>query len=118
MGFVTVVCAKDSKEAAKIAKVSPDFIAVEPPELIGGEVSVSKAKPDIIRESVKAVGGKSKLLVGAGVKTGEDVRIALKLGAHKACLWHQESCRRKIRRKRCLTCLKGQIRSRFRQDSL
>lgn len=81
MGFVTVVCAKDSKEAGKIAQLSPDFIAVEPPELIGGDVSVSRAKPEVIKDSVKAVGSKSKLLVGAGVKTGEDVRIALKLGA-------------------------------------
>ncbi|MFA6528049.1 MAG: triose-phosphate isomerase [Candidatus Gracilibacteria bacterium] len=80
LNLFTIVCAVDDKEASEIAKFGPDLIAVEPPELIGGDVSVSKANPDLIRRSVEAV-GKGKLLVGAGVKTGEDVRIAIELGA-------------------------------------
>ncbi len=53
---------------------------MEPPDLIGGDVSVSKAEPRIIEESVRLV-GENKLLVGAGVKNSEDVKIALSLGA-------------------------------------
>ncbi len=60
--------------------MNPDLIAVEPPELIGGDISVSKAQPEIIEKSVRLV-GENKLLVGAGVKNGHDVRIAMSLGA-------------------------------------
>ncbi len=76
----TVVCANTPEKAARIVKMSPDLIAVEPPELIGGEISVSKAQPEIIEKSVEIV-GENRLLVGAGVKNGDDVRIAMSLGA-------------------------------------
>ncbi len=76
----TIVCAKDDVEAAEIIKFEPDMVAVEPPELIGGDISVSTADPDLIKRSAEVV-GEGKLLVGAGVKTGEDVRIALEQGA-------------------------------------
>jgi len=51
------------------------------PALIGGKISVSTAKPHVIEKAAKAVRGKCKLLVGAGVHTAEDVRTSLKLGA-------------------------------------
>lgn len=76
----TIVCANSPEKAERIAKMNPDLIAVEPPELIGGDISVSKAKPEIIEKSVHLV-GENKLLVGAGVKNADDVRIALTLGA-------------------------------------
>jgi triosephosphate isomerase len=81
--LVTVVCADTPARARKIAEMRPDFIAVEPPELIGGDVSVSKAKPEVITMSVKEVKEKHgiRLLVGAGIKTREDVIKALELGA-------------------------------------
>jgi triosephosphate isomerase len=76
----TLVCANTPEKAGKILRFKPDLIAVEPPELIGGDISVSKAKPEVIKKAVKLVGPK-KLIVGAGIKTGEDVKIAVKLGA-------------------------------------
>jgi len=79
-GLFTLVCANTPQTAGKFFKYKPDLIAVEPPELIGGDISVSKAKPDIITKAVKLVGTK-KLIVGAGIKNGDDVRIAVKLGA-------------------------------------
>jgi len=78
--LVTVVCAESLIEAEAFAKLNADFVAIEPPELIGGDISVSKANPDIIRDAVKSI-GRDRVIVGAGIKTGEDVRIALKLGA-------------------------------------
>jgi len=75
-----IICAKDNKEAKILDKFQPEFLAVEPPKLIGGNISVSTAKPQLISDSVKAV-RKGKLLVGAGIKNKEDVRIALKLKA-------------------------------------
>jgi len=74
------LCAENSCEVKKFNNLDVDFIAVEPPELIGGDVSVSKAEPVIIKDSVRNAGDK-KLLVGAGVRNQEDVRIALELGA-------------------------------------
>jgi triosephosphate isomerase len=83
VGLITVVCAPEPALAARVARLNPDFIAIEPPELIGGEVSVSTAKPEVITNTIKKVRKVSKVpvLCGAGVKDGNDVRIALKLGA-------------------------------------
>ncbi len=82
-GLISVVCAKDAETAKRIAELSPDYIAVEPPELIGGDVSVSTSRPELIQDSVKEVHEVKEIpvLVGAGVKTGEDVRIASQLGS-------------------------------------
>lgn len=80
LGLCVVACAESSERAAEINEFDPDFIAVEPPELIGGDVSVSTASPNVVEESARIVGS-GKLLVGAGVKTGADVRLSLKLGA-------------------------------------
>ena len=82
--LITMVCAESVKKAVDVAAFSPDFIAVEPPELIGGDVSVTKANPFIIEDtvnSVKDVNKKISVLCGAGVKTGDDVAKALDLGA-------------------------------------
>ncbi|MFA6520952.1 MAG: triose-phosphate isomerase [Candidatus Gracilibacteria bacterium] len=80
VGFFTLVCAKDLEEAQAIAKFNPDAIAIEPPELIGGDISVSTASPDIIKNAVAAIKN-IPIIVGAGIKTGEDIRLALKFGA-------------------------------------
>lgn len=80
VGFFTVVCASNIEEGMKIATLKPDAIALEPPELIGGDISVSTSSPDIIKEAVHKIKG-VPVLVGAGVKNGNDIRIALELGA-------------------------------------
>jgi len=85
VGLKVIVCAKDPEEGASFLEFEPDLIAVEPPELIGGDISVSTAQPEIIKNAVKLIGG-DKLLVGAGVKNGEDVRIAMELGAQGVLL--------------------------------
>lgn len=85
LGIVSVCCAATPERAKKIAAFSPDFIAIEPPELIGGDVSVSTAKPEIISDTVKAVKDVNpdvKVLCGAGVNQKSDVVKAIELGAH------------------------------------
>ncbi len=82
-GLTTVVCANNPATSAAAAALKPDFVAYEPPELIGGDISVSTAKPEVVREAVervKAVDPEVKVLCGAGVKNGEDVKKALELG--------------------------------------
>lgn len=89
LGLVTCVCADTTDIAARLAAFSPDFIAVEPPELIGGDISVTSANPEIVSrtvDSVKSVDSRIKVLCGAGVKTGDDVRTAIDLGAEGVLL--------------------------------
>lgn len=85
VGLSVIVCAQTPEEGASFLEFDPDFIAVEPPELIGGDISVSTAQPEIIENAARLIGS-DKLLVGAGVKNGEDVRLALKLGARGVLL--------------------------------
>lgn len=82
--MTSVVCVQDVSEAWVYAQLNPDYIAIEPPELIGSGKAVSKEKPEIITESVKAVkkaNNSTQLLCGAGIVSGEDVSRALELGA-------------------------------------
>lgn len=75
----TLVFAKDLKEAKEIEKLKPDYLIIEPPGLVGGKISVSKAKPELIKNIAKTL--KCKFLVGAGIHTSEDFKTALTLGA-------------------------------------
>ncbi|MEM1805090.1 MAG: triose-phosphate isomerase, partial [Nanopusillaceae archaeon] len=82
---ISVVCVTNDKLARTIAYLDPDYIAIEPPELIGTGISVSKAKPEIIINSVKSIreiNNKVKILVGAGISNGEDVKKAIELGVN------------------------------------
>ena len=82
--MLAVVCVKSPCEAKQIARLNPDAIAIEPPKLIGGDISVTTANPKIISRSVKAVhkiNPKIPVLCGAGVKNGKDVKKAIELGA-------------------------------------
>ncbi len=81
LGLVSVVCAPTPLMVRKIANLRPDYIAIEPPELIGKGISVSQAKPSVITKSVKLAGG-VKVLTGAGISTGDDVSKAMELGTH------------------------------------
>ena len=80
----TVVCANNPDQAAAAAALAPDAVAVEPPELIGGDVSVASADPAIVEDSAAAVAAVDdgvELFCGAGVSSGEDVSAAADLGA-------------------------------------
>jgi triosephosphate isomerase len=83
IGLQTIVCAPTADSCAALANFHPDFLAVEPPELIGGDISVSKARPELISDTVRQVRKNYMnitVLCGAGIKDDEDVRIAQKLG--------------------------------------
>lgn len=78
--FQTLVCSESIEEGQQIAPLKPDFLAYEPPELIGGTVSVSQAKPEIISGFVAKI-KEVPVLVGAGIHHQEDIKKALELGA-------------------------------------
>jgi triosephosphate isomerase len=82
--MVSIVCVRTPEEGRTIATFNPDFIAIEPPELIGSGKAVSKENPSIITESISAVAEKSdysKVICGAGIVDKADVESALRLGA-------------------------------------
>jgi len=82
--MTSILCVKDVSEAKKYSKLNPDYIAIEPPELIGSGKAVSKEKPGLITKAVSAVkstNNKTKLLCGAGIVSGEDVSAAIDLGS-------------------------------------
>ena len=82
LGMVSIVCARTPEEVSQIARFSPDFIAIEPPELIGSGRAVSKENPAIITDSIRAADGKSKVICGAGITDGGDIAKAIQLGSH------------------------------------
>lgn len=82
--MVSIVCVRTPKEGRTIATFNPDFIAIEPPELIGSGKAVSKENPSVITESISGVAEKSdysKVICGAGIVDKADVEGALRLGA-------------------------------------
>ena len=88
-GFPICACAADVAEARALAKLGPTFIAVEPPELIGGDISVTTADPAIVSDTVaavKEVNPDVRVLCGAAVKNGQDVATAISLGAEGVLL--------------------------------
>ena len=83
-GLETIVCANNPTQVGAAAALGPDAVAVEPPELIGGDVSVSTADPGIVEDAVAAadaVDPDVDVFCGAGVSTGADVDAAGELGA-------------------------------------
>ncbi|WP_292320981.1 triose-phosphate isomerase [Caldisphaera sp.] len=83
VGKESLVCADTSGEAAGIAYLDPTMIAVEPPELIGSGIPVSRAKPEIITDSVSAVKKIKNIpvLAGAGITMPDDAVKAIELGS-------------------------------------
>ncbi len=83
IGLETIVCTNNLPVTRACAAMEPNFVAIEPPELIGGDISVTTADPKIVSDAVEAVraAGKSVgVLCGAGIKNGRDVAKALELG--------------------------------------
>jgi triosephosphate isomerase len=83
VGLASCACAETIEEALDIAAMDPEFLAIEPPELIGTGRAVSKARPELLTrtaEALAAAGYRGALLCGAGIVSGEDVAAAMRLG--------------------------------------
>jgi triosephosphate isomerase (TIM) len=84
LNMTSIVCAATSKEVGKLARLNPNMIAIEPPELIGTGKAVSKVNPSIITKSVKEAAKHSeniKVICGAGIVDKTDVKSAINLGS-------------------------------------
>lgn len=83
--LISCVCANNPSVSATISVLDPDIVSIEPPELIGTGIAVSKAKPEIVTDTVKLVKKTNKkpiILCGAGISKPEDVAVALQLGTN------------------------------------
>ena len=83
LDMLSVVCVNNAAVSTAVAVLNPDVISLEPPELIGTGIPVSKAKPEVVTETVERITHINKnivILCGAGITKGEDVAAALKLG--------------------------------------
>jgi len=88
-GLISIVCTNNVETSAAAAAMNPDFVAVEPPELIGSGIPVSKAEPEVVTETVdtvRSINPNVKVLCGAGISTGEDFKAALELGSEGVLL--------------------------------
>lgn len=88
-GLTSIICTNNVATTRAAAALEPDYVAVEPPELIGSGIPVSKADPDIVRDSVDAVkdiAPNVAVLCGAGITRGEDLLAALDLGSEGVLL--------------------------------
>lgn len=82
-GLEVLACADTAEVAAAISVLNPNMIAIEPPELIGTGIPVSKAKPEVVLKTLNLIrkhNDKVKVLTGAGITTGDDVKAAVNLG--------------------------------------
>lgn len=84
LNMTSIVCAATSNEVGELARLNPNMIAIEPPELIGTGKAVSKVNPSIITKSVKEARKHSEniqVICGAGIVDKTDVQSAINLGS-------------------------------------
>ncbi|MDO5824559.1 triose-phosphate isomerase [Methanobrevibacter sp.] len=78
------VCTNNIETSKAVAALGPVAVAVEPPELIGTGIPVSQAQPEVVEDTVnevKSINKDIKVLCGAGITTGDDMKAAMDLGA-------------------------------------
>jgi len=81
-GFESVVCIQSFGQTERWAKdIKADFVAYEPKHLIGSkDKSVATEEPEMIKKMVQKY-KKIPVLVGAGIKSEEDMKVSKKMGA-------------------------------------
>ncbi len=82
--MTSILCVRDVAEVEKYAKLNPDYVAIEPPELIGSGRAISKERPELIMQAadaLKAAKGRTSLLCGAGIISAQDITRAMELGS-------------------------------------
>jgi triosephosphate isomerase len=83
--LTSCVCVNNPSVSAAATALAPDIVSIEPPELIGTGIAVSRAKPEVVTDTVKLVhriDANMPILCGAGISQSDDVSVALKLGTN------------------------------------
>lgn len=85
----SVVCTNNIETSSAAATLNPNFVAIEPPELIGSGIPVSQAEPEIVEKTVEMIhdiNPRVRVLCGAGISTGDDLKAAIDLGSEGVLL--------------------------------
>ena len=80
-GLKMIVCCENLEEAKALLPLKPFAIAYEDKELIGSGKSIVTGKPDDVKAFIALSKGKTKVIIGAGISTGEDVKAGIAMGA-------------------------------------
>lgn len=85
-GLKLMVFTEDINEAKELIKTNPEYLIYEPRDLIGSGISVT-TRPESVTQFINTFKNtNTKLLIGAGVTTQEDVVNSLTLGASGVAL--------------------------------
>lgn len=80
-GLKVLIFAASQEEAVAVSRFQPDYVSYEPPELVGSKTtSVAESRPETIRKVVELIPD-IPVIVGAGIKDTEDVKVSLQMGA-------------------------------------
>ena len=83
VGLLTVVSSDSPEQAAAVAQLRPNIVLAEPPELIGGNVSVATQMRDFVEQTARLVAGVDPevlVMCAAGIRTAADVAAIVELG--------------------------------------
>ena len=83
LGLISCVLANAKVDSAKIARLRPEMMVVELPELIGSGSAISTVKPEVVTNVIKEVRKVNRdviLLAGSGISTKKDAARAIELG--------------------------------------
>ncbi|MEI7579337.1 MAG: triose-phosphate isomerase [bacterium] len=76
-----VVCCENKDEVNELLTIKPLAIAYENKELIGSGKSITEENPDGVMQFINIAKGKTKVILGAGISSGQDVAKGLEMGA-------------------------------------
>ena len=77
--MTSVVCVDGPRLAMLVTRMRSDYISIEPPDLIGTGIAVSRVRPEILVEALSLIRD-IPVLCGAGISTENDVKKALEIG--------------------------------------
>jgi triosephosphate isomerase len=85
LGMDSIVCVDSIGMGRAIAEFDPDMMTYEMPEDISTGRAITQTHPERVRDflaMVEAENPRTRVLVGGGISTPEDVRLAFEQGAH------------------------------------
>ncbi len=80
-GLKLIVCCESVAEAQALLPYQPFAIAYEDKDLIGSGQSIITGRPEEIKKFIELTKGKTKVIIGAGISSGEDVKAGIAMGA-------------------------------------
>jgi triosephosphate isomerase len=85
LGMDSVVCVDSIEMGRAVAGFDPDAMIYEMPGDISSDRAITRTHPDRVRDFLAMVAEenpRTRVVVGGGISTPEDVRLALEQGAH------------------------------------